>query len=313
MGSKASGALRLVVSKTEAFKKSARIREDDHRSRCMATAGYPNLPARNFQLMEIVRQRAGENAAGNTSQERLAKVELEIAHDDANCLTADLDLRIAEWQKVRVEVARRSAKEKTIKLSQIAIIAKVDGNFSTAHTPLKIKPIFPSKGNPMKLNISNMLSDGRRRSRTTFPCGIAIIEIKSTNSEGSRNTRRFPLEGRMKITNVKRRVVRPKGQGAFARRCRLGLVAVASSVFFAAPARAADDKSGYTGCYASSFIRIYHESNVTTTYYHYLDGGLLQSNASNVGVYYTGVRNGTWRISVPYGSASLFIYQGTCY
>ncbi len=166
----------------------------------------------------------------------------------------------------------------------------------------------------MKLKISNMLSDGRQRIRTTFPSGIAVIEIKSTNSERSRNPRRFPLKGKMKVKNVKRRVVRPKGQGAFGRRCRLGLVAVAaSSVFFTAPARAADDKSGYTGCYASSFIRIYHESNVTTTYYHYLDGGLLQTNASNVGVYYTGVRNGTWRISVPYGSASLFVYQGTCY
>jgi hypothetical protein len=100
-GSKSSAALKLVVSKTEAFKKSVRIREADHRwSRCMATAGYPNLPARNFQLMEIVRQRAGENADGNTNQERLAKVELEIAHDDANCLSPDLDLRIAEWRKV---------------------------------------------------------------------------------------------------------------------------------------------------------------------------------------------------------------------
>ena len=100
-GSKSSAALKLVVSNTEAFKKSARIREADHRwSRCMAAAGYPNLPIRNFQLMEIVRQRAGENADGHTSQERLAKVELEIAHDDANCLSADLDLRIAEWRKV---------------------------------------------------------------------------------------------------------------------------------------------------------------------------------------------------------------------
>jgi hypothetical protein len=101
VGSKSSAALKLVVSKTKAFKKSARIREADHQwSRCMATAGYPNLPARNFQLMEIVRKRAGENANGKANQERLAKVELEIAHDDANCLIADLNLRIAEWQKV---------------------------------------------------------------------------------------------------------------------------------------------------------------------------------------------------------------------
>ena len=99
--SRASMALKLVLSKTDAFKKSARIREADRRwSHCMAAAGYPNLSTRNFQLMEIVRQRAGENAAGHTNQEQLTKVELKIANDDADCLMTDLDLRITEWQGV---------------------------------------------------------------------------------------------------------------------------------------------------------------------------------------------------------------------
>jgi hypothetical protein len=63
----------------------------------MAAVGYPNLSRRNFQLVEIVRQRAGEDAAGNTNKNNSPKSNSQTKTD---CLMADLDLRMAEVANV---------------------------------------------------------------------------------------------------------------------------------------------------------------------------------------------------------------------
>jgi hypothetical protein len=91
--------LRAVVSATDRFKKSPKVRDADLRwGRCMSAAGYQKMTVRNFELMDIVRAMAGHD---DEDTENLRRIELAVARDDARCLKPDLALRISEWKKAQ--------------------------------------------------------------------------------------------------------------------------------------------------------------------------------------------------------------------
>jgi hypothetical protein len=93
--------LKAILSHVEKFKGLPKVRKADKRwLKCMAAAGYFNLKGRNYQLMDIVREKVvGNHDEDHVENQRLVIAELEVAKDDAECLQPDLDLRIEEWQK----------------------------------------------------------------------------------------------------------------------------------------------------------------------------------------------------------------------
>ncbi len=73
----------------------------------------------------------------------------------------------------------------------------------------------------------------------------------------------------------------------------------------------ADSRSGYVGCNSSSFIRLDHENSVTSSFQHRVDGLSYNNGFSNIGLTYTGVRNGSWEIQTYSGSINS--HAASCY
>ena len=73
----------------------------------------------------------------------------------------------------------------------------------------------------------------------------------------------------------------------------------------------ADSRSGYTGCYSSSSIRLDHENSVLSSFQHRVEGITYNNGFSNIGLTYTGVRNGNWEIETNPGSINS--HAASCY
>jgi hypothetical protein len=84
----------------------------------------------------------------------------------------------------------------------------------------------------------------------------------------------------------------------------------ALTVLGVASAARADTHTGYAGCSASEFIRLYHQSSVSDSFTHKVNGVTYGTNFSNVGLTYTGVRNGNWDIT---SQAYITQSSATCY
>ena len=95
---------------------------------------------------------------------------------------------------------------------------------------------------------------------------------------------------------------------------RRGLLAVgvlALAMLGIQPASANDVRTGWTGCYASSFIRMYHESSGISTFTHSVDSNKLALGTDWVGLTYTTYRNGSWEIDL--ANAPFYTSSVTCY